>query len=100
MAGHHACPRELGVVLLPFLLVAFVAFKPVYWTCYVRKRKRVVLGLQNNEAVLAMSTRKCVCHGRCCRRLTRARTLSPYDMIDDVLSKTVSVTMQQNAEEF
>ena len=58
MAGHHACPRELGVVLLPFLLVAFVAFKPVYWTCYVRKRKRVVLGLQNNEAVLVMSTRK------------------------------------------
>ena len=43
MAGRRACPRELGVVLLPFLLVAFVAFKPVYWTCYVRKRKRVVL---------------------------------------------------------
>ena len=62
MAGRRACPRELGVVLLPFLLVAFVAFKTVYWTCYVRKRKRVVLGLQNNEAVLAMSTRKCVCH--------------------------------------
>ena len=61
MAGHHACPRELGVVLLPFLLVAFVAFKPVYWTCYVRKRKRVVLGLQNNEAVLAMSTTGSVC---------------------------------------